>query len=223
LKASCVLFVLLVGSVVFAQTAPPDNPQPEKERSRLHGFMRTPPLSYAKDAPPMTPGDKFLLFATNTANPYSILSAAASAGISQAEDNFAAYGQGAEGYGKRFGAAYADGASTEFFGTFLFPSLLRTDPRFFRMQTGGFGHRAGYAITRIFITRTDSHRSVPNVPLWMAAVASGGLANTYYPESERTVEQTFSRAGISIGSQAGFNLLKEFWPDIKKKFSRHNH
>jgi hypothetical protein len=223
LKALCAGFLFACCVLMHAQTAPPDAPQPQKEQSRLHGFIRNPPMSYAKDAPPISPGQKFLLFVTNTANPYSVLSAAASAGLSQAQDEYPSYGQGAEGYGKRFGAAYANAASTEFFGTFLFPSMMRTDPRYFRMQTGGFGNRAGYAVTRIFVTRTDSHRSVPNVPLWMAVVASGGLANTYYPESERTVEQTFSRAGISIGSQAGFNLLKEFWPDIRKKFSGHNH
>ncbi len=146
-----------------------------------------------------------------------MVASAATAGISQAQDNFPAYGQGAEGFGKRFGAAYADNASTQFFGTFLFPSLFRHDPRYFRKVEGTTGSRIGYAVSRIFVTRTDSRHTAPNVSLWMGAMASAGLSDTYYPEADRSVGDTFSRAGIAIGTQAGFNLLKEFWPDIKHK------
>src|SRR6185369_12713866 len=208
--------MILLSSGLWAQsTAVPDAPTPQPQHKRH--FFSSPPMSYAKDAPPLGAGQKFELFLANTVNPFQLLSAAATAGFSQAIDSNHLYGQGGEGYGKRFGAAYADAASREFFGTFLFPSVLRTDPRYFRKEEGSFGSRTTYAISRVFVTRTDSKRSVPNVSLWAAAVASGGVANAYYPENERTVEQTFSRAGIAVGAQAGFNVFREFWPDIRRK------
>lgn len=210
------LVLILLSAGLWAQsTEAPDAPTPQPKHKRR--FLSSPPMSYQKEAPPLSVGGKFELFLADTANPFQILEAAAKAGISQAMDNFPAYGQGAEGYGKRFGAAYADAASTEFFGTFLFPSIFRTDPRYFRKQEGSFGSRTTYAISRIFVTQTDSKRSVPNAALWAAAVASGGVANAYYPENERSVDQTFSRAGIAIGTQAGFNVFREFWPDIRRK------
>jgi hypothetical protein len=185
--------------------------------------MKILPASYAKDAPPLGPGGKFRLFAANTANPFQMVVSAAEAGVSQAKDTFAGYGQGGEGYAKRFGAFYADKASFELFGTFLFPSLLHQDPRYFRQEKGSGGSRMGYAISRIFVTRNDSGGSAPNVSLWMASLAAGGISNAYYPEVDRGVGLTFSRAGLALGTTAGFNLLKEFWPDIKHKLFHRAH
>jgi hypothetical protein len=213
------LVLILLSGGLWAQSSPaPDAPTPQQKHKR--GFFSSPAMSYSQDAPPLCAGQKFELFVANTVNPFQILSAAASAGFSQAIDSNHLYGQGAEGYGKRFGAAYADGASREFFGTFLVSSILKTDPRYFRKARGRFASRTTYAISRIFVTRSDSRQPAPNVALWTGAMASGAIGNAYYPENERSVGQTFSRAGIDVGTQAGFNVLREFWPDIRRQLFR---
>jgi hypothetical protein len=215
LKVLSAALLLCVSTLLQSQTVPPDKPEPQNKQE---GFMQILPASYSRDAPPLRPQEKFRLFAVNTINPFQIVASAAQAGFSQAVDTVEGYGQGGEGYGKRFGAFYADKASSEFFGTFLFPSLLRQDPRYFRQETGSGKSRAGYAISRIFVTRNDSGHRAPNISLWMGSLASGGLSNAYYPDQDRGAGLVFSRAGVSLGTTAGFNLFKEFWPDIKRKF-----
>ena len=85
------------------------------------------------------------------------------AGISQAEDSEKGYGQGAQGYGKRYGAAFADGTIENFMTSAIFPSILHQDPRFFQSGKGGFWRRTEYAVSRIFITRTDSGLSLIHI------------------------------------------------------------
>jgi hypothetical protein len=211
-KVLLIVFLLCGGILAQTSTAP-DAPTPQPK----HRFFGSPPMSAEKDAPALSPGQKFERFVSDTVNPFQILATAASAGFSQAIDENHGYGQGAEGYGKRFGAAYADTATREFFGTFLVPSLMKTDPRYFRKEEGSFSSRTMYAISRIFVTRTDAGRSAPNVALWSGSLASAAIANAYYPDNERSTGQTFSRAGINVGTQAGFNVLREFWPDIRRK------
>jgi hypothetical protein len=169
----------------------------------------------------MTAGDKFELFAINTMNPYQMLASAATAGIDQADDTYPSWGQGGEGFGKRFGAAYADAATSNFFGTFLFPSILHQDPRYFRKETGGFGSRLGYALTRVLVTRMDSGRNAPNVSLWLGATASGTLSNVYYPRDQQTGAHTAERIGINFATTAGFNVAREFWPNVSRKLFHH--
>jgi hypothetical protein len=225
MKSVWFLPVLCIAGALSAQTTPAPaapTPQPQKEEKSTHKTHRTvtsfwPAVSAANTAGGLTPGQKFKLFGYNTVNPFPIASAAAIAGVSQARNSNPGYGQGGEGYGKRFGAAYANNASTQFFGTFLYPTLFRQDPRYFRKETGSAGSRIGYSLTRLFVTRTDSGRSAPNISLWLATASSAALSNTYYPAGNRSAGDAADRFGISFGTQAGFNLLKEFWPDIKRK------
>jgi hypothetical protein len=216
------LFLCLVGAAaVHAQTTPPDAPQnnaPEKKSVRDNFFSLSPPLSLAEDQRPMRTGEKFELFALNTVNPFQFVATAAWAGISQAQDSHPAWGQGAEGYGKRYAASYADTTSASFFGTFLFPSMFHHDPRYFRKLHGTFGQRLGYAMSRTVVTRTDHGRRAPNVSLWMGSLASGAISNLYYPDVDRGAGLTFERAGFNIATTAGFNLAREFWPDVARMF-----
>jgi hypothetical protein len=217
--------VLCITGTLCAQTAtPPDAPAPqvqnEKTPARRGVTSFWPAVSAAGSAGKLTPGQKFQLFGFNTLNPFPIAAAAAVAGFSQALDSNSGYGQGAEGYGKRFGAAYADNASTQFFGTFLYPVIFHQDPRYFRKANGTTSSRMGYAISRLFITRNDSGHSAPNVSLLLASASSAALSNVYYPAGDRSAGNASVRFGISFATEAGFNLMKEFWPDIKHKFSK---
>jgi hypothetical protein len=169
-----------------------------------------------------TPGSltslqKFELFLDKSISPPQILSSAAGAGISEARGTLAGYGQGGEGFGKRFGSSMASGASSHFFGTFLLPALLHEDPRYFVRLNGEFAARAGHALRRALIIRTDAGSETFNWPGTLGPLAAESLANTYLPDSERTVGKTFERYGYRIGFGAANNLLKEYWPTIFKR------
>lgn len=212
--------VLGIAGTLCAQTAtPPDAPTPQQneKQSRFERLPKFFPAVNAANGGCLTPGEKFRLFLYNTVNPYPIVVAAMAAGIGQAYDTNPGYGQGGEGYAKRLGAAYGSAASTQFFGSFFYPVLFHQDPRYFRKATGPANSRVAYAISRVFVTRTDSGHSAPNVSFWMATATSAALSNTYYPPGDRSTVDAAERAAIVFGAQAGFNLLKEFWPNIQHK------
>jgi hypothetical protein len=160
---------------------------------------------------------KFELFLDKSISPPQILSSAAAAGISEARGTLPGYGQGGEGFGKRFGSSMATGASSHFFGTFLLPAVLHEDPRYFVMLNAGFKARVGHALRRTVVIRTDDGRETFNLPGTLGPLLAESLANTYLPDSERTAGKTFQRYGIRIGFSAANNLLKEYWPTIFKK------
>lgn len=146
------------------------------------------------------------------------------AGISQAENSEAGYGQGAQGYGKRFGAYFADGTIENFLAGAILPSMLRQDPRYFQSGHGSFFDRAGYAVSRIFVTRTDSgHRQFNFSEIVGSAVAAGTSTYSYHPRADRTL----GNAGSVWGSQVGYDtitlMLREFWPDIRRKMKKPSH
>lgn len=162
----------------------------------------------------LSSGEKFELFLDKSLSPPQILSSLAAAGIGQWNDSLHQYGQGADGYAKRFGSSMASGASSHFFGTFLLPAMLHDDPRFFVKMSGGTKARVGNALRRVFVIRTDDGRTTINFPGTLGPLAAEALANTYLPDSERTVPKTFQRFGIRIGWGAANNIVKEYWPTI---------
>jgi hypothetical protein len=176
-------------------------------------------VEVGRQPPPLTSGQKFKL-AAQYLNPYTFVFVAAEAGINQARNHPEDYGQGAEGYGKRYGAGLADGLTDGIFVTGVYPSLFRQDPRYYRLGDGGFSRRVGYAITRILVTRQDSGRKAFNVSEVLGSFSSSALAVTYYPRSERDFSDVAERAGVQFAFDAGFNVLKEFYPEIERKFFR---
>ena len=166
---------------------------------------------------PLTTEEKFGLFVRDSISIFNVVGSGMAAGISQARDTQSGYGQGAEGYFKRFGASMTYGASNNFFGTFLIASLLHEDPRYFVKDSGSFGERVRYAATRVVVTRSDRGGHVINWAGLLGPLAGAALANTYLPADSQGVGNTFSRWGITLGATAGTNLLREYWPTINKK------
>ena len=166
---------------------------------------------------PLSPEEKFKLAANNSLALSSWIAAGLSAGINQAYDSPAGYGQGAEGYGKRYGAAMARRASSQVFGTFLLASALHQDPRFFVRSDLNLGGSIKYSIRRVFITRSDTGKHVFNWSGLLGMLMSEGLANAYYPDNFRTAGNTFSRFGYDLLGNAGGNLLRQYWPRINHK------
>ncbi len=197
---------------------------PQKKNDRMFYVMPN-YLTVENQAkvPPLTWKQKFSIAAEGTFDPYEFFIVGVLAGIRQADDAYPAFGEGLAGYGKRYGAAFADGVDENMMVGAVFPSILRTDPRYFQLSHGRFPRRFGYAISRIAVTRTDSGRNVLNVPEFAGSALAAGISNLYYPHSEASVHSTFTNWGAQLGVDAFGNELKEFWPDIHRWILRKKH
>jgi hypothetical protein len=169
---------------------------------------------------PITAGEKFALV-EHYFDPFTFVFTSITASLEQATNEKAGYGQGAMGFAKRYGADFTDGFTNELFVTALFPTLLHEDPRYYRLGHGSTFKRTAYALSRILITRTDSGGSRFNTSEFLGNIVSGGWSMTYYPSSERSVGGVFTRMSVEIGYDSLFNILKEFYPDLKRKFGHH--
>ncbi len=190
---------------------------PQKKNDRMFYVMPN-YLTVENQAkvPPLTSKEKFKTTAEGTFDPYEFVINGVLAGIRQAHDAYPGYGEGLEGYGKRYGAAFADGVDENIMVGGVFPSILHTDPRYYQRSHGSFWHRVGYAVSRIAVTRTDSGRNVFNVSEFVGAGVAAGISNLYYPHSDASVDSTLTNWGAEIGVDAFGNQLKEFWPDIHR-------
>jgi len=166
---------------------------------------------------PLTASGKWRLYAKDVTDPFSFGWVAFEAGIAQANNNFPGYGQGAAGYGKRLGAGSADAATGGFFGTFLFPSLLHQDPRYYRVGSRPFKKRLANALMEPVLTHNDSGTRAFNWSGILGSIARSSLSNAYYPEGNRGVGATFSRVGMSIPFSMIDELFNEFGPNLQKK------
>jgi len=182
-----------------------------EEKQRVLGVVPNFYVTYLSHAAPLTSKQKFKLAARSVIDPFTFVVVAGSAGVEQWQNHFIGYGQGAEGYAKRFGAGYADTVSGTFIGGAILPSLLKQDPRYFYKGTGSVQSRFFYAIAAAVICKGDNGRWQVNYSNILGNLAAGGISNLYYPSQDRDgAELTFENAAIGIGSNAFTNLLQEF-------------
>jgi len=168
-------------------------------------------VSYAKHPVPLSPKQKFGLAWKTVIDPFTLVVVAGAAGVEQAQNHFSEYGQGAQGYGKRFGANYADTVSGTFIGAAILPVLLKQDPRYFYRGTGSTESRFFYAIANSVICKGDNGRWQPNYSNVLGSLAAGGISNIYYPSQDRDgAELTFENAAIGVGATAIGNIFQEF-------------
>jgi hypothetical protein len=145
------------------------------------------------------------------------------AALYQLENQNPEFGQGMKGYARRYGTALGDQIIGNMMTESIMPSLLHQDPRYFRIgkSHGGVLHRAGYAASRIFVSRTDSGGEQFNASEWLGNGVAVAISNAYYPDT-RTVSDNIQRLGIACATDAFSQVMKEFWPDVKHKlFHRH--
>jgi Carboxypeptidase regulatory-like domain len=188
-----------------------------EEKQRVLGVIPNFYVSYVPNAAPLNSKQKFKLAWKSTIDPVTILIVGAVAGVEQAQNHFRGYGQGAEGYGKRFGAGYADTVTSTFIGGAILPSLLKQDPRYFYKGTGTTRSRTLYAIANSVICKGDNGRWQPNYSNILGNLAAGGISNLYYPAEDRNgAGLTFENAAIGIGATAIANLFQEF---VVRKFT----
>ena len=204
---------------------PPDvkpNPQTGTSNDRL--FWTLPnflSVENAKNIPPLSTKEKFKVTFRSSFDPVEYAYVGFLAGISQAENSEPGYGQGFTGYRKRYGATFADNTIENFMVAAVLPSLFRQDPRYYQLGKGGFWHRAGYSISRIFVTRTDSGHNQFNVSEIAGSAIAAGIAVPYHPVGDRTVSNTISVWWTQVGWDTVAIVVREFWPDIRRKAHKH--
>jgi hypothetical protein len=165
---------------------------------------------------PLTVGQKWKIATKDTFDYPSYVLAAAFAGLSQLDNSNPEYGQGLKGYAKRYAAGIADQDLGNFMTEAIYPTLLHEDPRYFRKVNGSVKGRLWWAIERIVVTKNDSGRSEFNFSEWLGNGTVAALGNLYYP-NERGFGSTMQRTLTQVGTDTISDVLKEFWPDIKKK------
>jgi hypothetical protein len=182
-----------------------------EEKQRVFGIVPNFYVSYIPNAAPLNFRQKFNLAAKEVVDPVTLFVVAGTAGLQQAQNHFGEYGQGLQGYGKRFGADYADAVTGTFLGNAILPSLLKQDPRYFYKGTGSTGSRIRYALAMSVIRKGDNGRWQPNYSGLLGSLAAGGISNLYYPANDRnSAALTFDNTAIGIAGAAVGNLFQEF-------------
>jgi hypothetical protein len=171
----------------------------------------------AQALPPLTSGQKFRLATAGVFDWAAYPFNGALAAISQAKNDPKEWGEGWGGYGKRYGANFADNSIGTYMTTAVFPSLLHEDPRYYQLGKGRFLHRAYHGINRLFVTRTDSGGDRFNFSESIGNTAAAAISNIYHVPSDRTASRNATTFGFLILYDGLSNELKEFWPDIRRK------
>jgi hypothetical protein len=187
-----------------------------QEKQRVLAVIPNFYVSYIPDAAPLSAKQKYRLAWRSMIDPFTFGVTATTAGFQQAQNDYSEYGQGVQGYAKRFGAAYVDNVAGTFIGGAVLPSLLKQDPRYFYKGTGSTGSRILYALTRSVICRGDNQRWQFNYSAVLGSLASGGISNLYYPDKDRGAALVFENTLISIGESAVVNIFQEF---VIRKFT----
>jgi hypothetical protein len=195
----------------------------KEEKQRVLGILPEFNVSRIPDAVPLTAKQKFGLAFKTLTDPGTFFFAGVVAGIAQAQNSFPGYGQGAAGYGKRFGATYLDSFDGAMIGNAMLPALLHQDPRYFRKGKGNFASRFGYALLSTFRCKSDSGNWQPNYSNLLGNFAAGAVSNLYYPADQRGLVSTYQRT-IVVSAQGAIGAsISEFWPDIAQHLRKRNH
>lgn len=197
-------------NVVLSRTEIAEQQLKDQEKQRVLGIIPNFYVSYVSDAAPLSSKQKFKLAWKSSTDPVTFAITGAVAGIEQAQDEYSGFGQGAEGYAKRYGAAYADAVIGTFIGSAILPSVLKQDPRYFYKGTGSKRSRLLYAMANAVICKGDNGHWQPNYSGILGGFAAGGLSTLYYPSTHNEAELTVENTLIGIGSTAAANILQEF-------------
>jgi hypothetical protein len=217
-----ILSALLLQVCLLAQE-PPATPAAEPPGgNRVFGVLpnyRTADAS--QEGTVLTNRQKFTIASKDSFDYPLVMLAGALAGLGQWTDQSPSFGQGLKGYGHRLATNYADQAMGNLFTEGLFPVMLHEDPRYFRRGSGTKKSRAVYALTRVMLTHTDSGRTSFNFSEWLGNASAVAISNAYYPDN-RSFGANGTKLLMQVGTDAVSQVLKEFWPDIRRKiFPKH--
>jgi hypothetical protein len=209
---------VLVSGLAAAQEPSADQPEPESKHVFwiIPNYRTSPSLV---DYKPLSAVEKFKVASEDAFDPGTFALAGIFAGEAQLNNSNKSFGQGAAGFGRYYGAAYADFAIGDFMTEAVFPTLLHQDPRYFRKGTGSGWSRLGYAMGQIFITHSDSGRTQFNYSEVVGNSVAVAISNAYYKDN-RTAGDAVSGLGVQLGVDMAANFLKEFWPELERKLHR---
>ena len=191
----------------------------DQEKQRVLHVIPNFYVSYVPNAAPLNARQKFELAWKTTVDPVSLVVVGAIAGVQQAQNDFSGYGQGAQGYAKRYGASYANLVAGTFIGSAILPSVLKQDPRYFYKGSGSKRSRLMYALASAVICKGDNAHWQANYSNILGNLAAGGLSNLYYPTEDRNgAGLTFENALIGIGASGAVSVFEEFFV---RKFTPH--
>jgi hypothetical protein len=216
-----VLLPALLAASLFAQEQPvPDasaQPVEHAGSNRVFGVLpnyRTAEAS--QEGTVLTARQKLHIASQDSFDYPTVILAGAFAGLGQWTGEEPSFGQGLKGYGHRLITNYGDQAMGNMFTEGVFPVLLHEDPRYFRRGTGTIVSRAGYALSRVLVTHKDSGGRHFNYSEWLGNASTVAISNAYYPDS-RTASENANKLLTLVGTDAVSQVLKEFWPDIRRK------
>jgi hypothetical protein len=201
-----------------SDSAKPPDPSDKRLFGIIPNYRTSPSLDHYQ---PIPVKEKFKIARDDSFDRGTIALAAAFAGEGQLSNSNPSFGQGVKGYGHYFATAYSDLVIGDFMTEALYPAILHQDPRYFRRGSGSGWSRLGYAAGQIFWTRTDSGGKQFNYSEIIGNSTAVAISTAYYPEG-RDVSSAVSKLGTQVGVDMVGNILKEFWPDIHRKFS-HEH
>jgi len=216
-----------------AASAKPDAPQPKVEPEQsgqqtkrilwiIPNFRSVSANTYLY-LPPLSFKEKFWMATQDSFDYSAFVYAGIFAGTAMAGKSEPSFGQGAAGYGNYFAHTFADDTVENYMVEAIVPSLTKEDPRYYTLGRGGVLRRSGYALSRLFITRTDSGKKTLNLSEVVGAGAASGIGNTYYPADQNQLVKTYQRWISQIAQDGVGNLFKEFWPDINKAVFHHKY
>jgi len=161
--------------------------------------------------------DKFALLVHDTFDPVSFLSAGFNASLDQAVDRDPTFGQGAAGYGRRLGADFAEQTTWRFFKDFAYPTAFSEDPRYYRLGHGNTGKRLLHAAAHSIVAYRDTGKYMFNYSEWLGTVSAAAVNSAYHPSDELGFTPVMRQVGLSVMQDVGFDVLREFWPEIARK------
>lgn len=209
--------LLLVSTVMHAQETDTSSQAGPKRIFGVIPNYRTSPSIHPYV--PLTTKQKFEIAAQDSFDRGTFVLGAAFGGEHDLTRANPSFGHGVPAYAHYFGTSYADFAIGDYMTEAIFPSLLHQDPRYFRKGRGGFWNRVGYSTGQLFWTHNDSGRMMFNFSEVGGNAAAVAISNIYYPEN-RTAHDGIVSLGTQLAVDWGSNVLKEFSPDIYRRFSR---
>jgi hypothetical protein len=232
---------ILFAASLFGQTSAPDASQPspapapapvasgtpkiENGTSNDRLFFTLPNFQSVEDVgklPPLTAGQKYKLVLRSAFDPVQYPWYALLAGIGQATNSESSFGQGAEGYGKRYGIVFADGVMENFMVGAILPSVLHQDPRFYQKSKGSFMHRLGYAMSRIVVTYSDSGKQQVNYSEILGSSMTAVIGGySYHPEQDHNIRNVAEVWVTQLSYDTLSYVAREFWPDVRRKLVGH--
>jgi hypothetical protein len=212
-----------------AISAKPDSPQPKIEpedsgqqtKRILWIIPNYRSVSANTYLPPQSFKEKFWLATQDSFDYSAFIYAGIFAGTAMAGKSEPSFGQGAGGYGNYFAHTFADDTVENYMVEAIVPSMTKEDSRYYTLGKGGVLKRSGYALSRLFITRSDSGNRTFNLSEVVGAGAAAGVGNAYYPADQNQLVKTYQRWLSQIAQDGLGNLFKEFWPDVNKAVFHH--